>query len=143
MNNMKKLIATLALIPSIAFAAEPSKWTEFTKMPDGMVWEYKNGSLNTINGAENQAYWITQWRTHQDGKTEYSFIKIAVGLRECQKESGQIVIVDMTNTEQRRIDFVFDGGTLASNIAQAMCLNGNKVLEKMSKQSDEPAAVKT
>jgi hypothetical protein len=140
---MKRLFAALALIPSIAFADSPSKWTVFTKMSDGIVWEYKNGSLNTINGAENQAYWITQWRTHYDGKTEYNFVKIAVGLRECQKESGQIVIVDMTNTEQRRIDFVFDGGTLASNIAQAMCLNGNKVLEKVIEKNNDPDAVKT
>ena len=133
----------MAFLPTVTFAAEPSKWTIFTKMPDGMVWEYKNGSLSTINGAENQAYWITQWRTHQDGKTEYNFVKVAVGLRECQKEAGQIVIVDMTNTEQRRIDFVFDGGTLASGIAQVMCLNGNKVLEKVIQKNNDSDEVKT
>jgi hypothetical protein len=140
---MKKLFAALALIPSLALADEPSKWTTFTKMPDGQVWEYKNGSFDIIKG-EGQPYWIVQWRTHQDGKPTYNFVKIAVGLQSCAKESGQIMMVDMENNVQAKIDFVFEGGTLASNIAEVTCAVGKKILEKMPKQdSEEPNPVST
>ena len=140
---MKKLIAALALIPTLAFADEPSKWTTFTKMPDGMVWEYKNGSLNIING-DKESYWIVQWRTHQDGKASYDFVKIVVSLSDCKRESGQVMLVSMDDDVKARIGFVFDGGTLASNIAQAICVNGNAVLQKYQKEAEEkPAEVST
>lgn len=141
---MKYLLATIALIPSLAFADEPSKWTQFTKMPDGQIWEYKNGSLDLIKG-NGEPYWIVQWRTHYDGKTSYDFIKIAVSWRECKKESGQIALVDMNNDVLSKIDFVFDGGTLGSNIAMAICGNGNKILQKMPKEtpSDEQKTTST
>jgi hypothetical protein len=139
---MKKLIAALALFPSLA-TAEESPWTTFTKMPDGMVWEYKNGSLDVIKG-ENEPYWIVQWRTHYDGKPTYNFVKIAVSINNCQRQAGQLMMVDMGNNVQGKIDFVFEGGTLASNIAQAVCGAGKKVLDQMSKkQSDDPPPVQT
>ena len=133
---MKKLIAVLALIPTLAFADEPSKWTTFTKMPDGLVWEYKNGSLDLIKG-NGEPYWIVQWRTHKDGNASYDFVKIAVSWHDCKKEAGQIMVIDMTNEVKSKIDFVFDGETLGSNIAKAICVNGNNVLQKMPKQTEE------
>ena len=141
---MKKLFALFALLPSLAIADEPSKWTTFTKMPDGQVWEYKNGSLDLIKG-DGQPHWIVQWRTHYEGKTTFDFIKIAVSWNDCKRESGQIAIVNMTNDVKNKIDFVFDGGTLASNIAQAICYNGNKVLEKLPKEpsTDQPKPFST
>lgn len=140
---MKKLFAVLALLPSLALAEEPSKWTLFTKMSDGIVWEYKKGSLEVIKG-EGEPYWIVQWRTHYDGKPTYNFLKIAVSWKACQKEGGQIMMVDMENNVQGKVDFVFDGETLASNIAQVTCSVGKKVLESMPKQDpDKPREFQT
>ena len=143
---MKKIIAVLtAILPSLTLAEEPSKWTTFTKMPDGMVWEYKNNSLDVIKGQE-QPYWIVQWRTHYEGKTSYEFVKIAVSWQDCKRESGQIVMVNMTNDVKGKFDFVFDGGTLASNIGQVICITGNKVLQSAPQQTpnkDDPPPVST
>lgn len=140
---MKRLLATLALIPSLAVAEEPSKWTTFTKMPDGMVWEFKNNSLNVITNDSKQMFWIVQFRTHQDGKTIYDFVKVAVPVISCKAQSGQLVLVGMDNVEKAKIDFVFDGGTLASNIAQSVCNAGDKVLQKYAEEAEKPAEVST
>ena len=141
---MKKLFAVLALLPSLASADEP-KWTTFTKMPDGQVWEYKNGSLDLIKG-NGEPYWIVQWRVHQDGKTSYDFLRVAVSWHDCKREAGELAIVNMSNDVVKKIDFVFDGETLGSNIAKAICMNGNHLLEKMPKQetsADEPNKIST
>jgi hypothetical protein len=140
---MKRLLATLALIPSLALAEEPSKWTTFTKMPDGTVWEFKNNSLNVITNDSKQMFWIVQFRTHQAGKTVFNFVKVAVPVTACKVQSGQLVLVGMDNVEKAKIDFVFDGGTLASNIAQSVCRAGDKVLQKYAEEAEKPAEVST
>ena len=141
---MKRLLATLALIPSLALADQPSKWTTFTKMPDGTVWEFKNNSLNVITDDNKHMFWIVQFRTHQDGKTDiFNFVKVAVPVTACKVQSGQLVLVGMDNVEKAKIDFVFDGGTLASNIAQTVCGAGDKVLQKYAEEAEKPAEVST
>ena len=140
---MKRLLVALALIPSLTFAEEPSKWSVFSKMPNGTVWEVKNNSLDVITNDSKQMFWIVQFRTHQDGKTVYDFVKIAVGLSACKAQSGQLVLVGMDNVEKAKIDFVFDGGTLASNMAEAVCSAGDKVLKKYAEEAEKPSELST
>jgi hypothetical protein len=134
---MKRLIAAIALLPTIAFAEE-SAWGPFTNQPvDGIMWEFKKNSLDVIKD-ENRIYWTYLFRTYKKGESKYDFVKIAVPVNGCANKNGTMYLLDLNNEKQGEVPFVFDGGTLGSNMAQQICKQGDLVLEKIKQQENEP-----
>jgi hypothetical protein len=139
---MKRLLAAIALLPTLAFAEE-SAWGTFTNEPvDGLIWEYKRGSLDLAKNDDGSMYWTYIFRTSRKGGTKFDFVKIAVPTRGCAKQNGTLFILAMNNEKQAEIPFVFDGGTLGSAIAQNICKQGDLVLEKVKKE-EEPKPTAT
>ena len=139
---MKRLFTAIALLPTLAFADEPA-WGTFTKEPvDGLIWEYKRGSLDVVKNDDNSIYWTYIFRTSHKGDTKFDFVKIAVPARGCAKQNGTMFILDLNNEKKAEIPFVFDGGTLGSAIAQNICKQGDLVLEKVKKE-EEPKPTST
>ena len=135
---MKRLFAAIALLPTLAFAEE-SAWGKFTNEPvDGLIWEYKRGSLDVLKNEDASLYWTYIFRTSKVGGTKFDFVKIAVPVRGCAKQNGTLFILDLNNEKQAEIEFVFDGGTLGSAIAQNICKQGDLVMEKVKKNESEP-----
>lgn len=140
---MKRLFAAIALLPTLAFADEPV-WGTFTNEPvDGLIWEYKRGSLDLAKNDDGSMYWTYIFRTSKKGGTKFDFLKIAVPARGCAKQSGTLFILNLNNEKQAEIQFVFDGGTLGSAIAQNICKQGDLVLEKVKKDEEEPKPTAT
>jgi hypothetical protein len=139
---MKRLLAAIALLPTLAFAEE-SAWGTFTNEPvDGLIWEYKRGSLDLAKNDDGGMYWTYIFRTSRKGGTKFDFAKIAVPVRGCAKQNGMLFILAMNNEKQAEIPFVFDGETLGSAIAQNICKQGDLVLEKVKKE-EEPKPTAT
>ena len=142
---MKRLFATaiLALLPILSFAEEPA-WGTFTNEPvDGLIWEYKRGSLDLAKNDDGSIYWTYIFRTSKKGGTKFDFVKIAVPARGCAKQSGTLFILNLNNEKQAEIQFVFDGGTLGSAIAQNICKQGDMVLEYRKSKEAEPNPTST
>ena len=139
---MKRILAAIALLPTLAFAEE-SPWGKFTNEPvDGLIWEYMRGSLDLAKNDDGSMYWTFIFRTSRKDGTKFDFVKIAVPTRGCAKQNGTLFILAMNNEKQAEIPFVFDGGTLGSAIAQNICKQGDLVLEKVKKE-EEPKPTAT
>lgn len=134
---MKKLIFALCLF-SFSAQAEDSPWGKFTTSPvNGITWEYKKNSLDIVRG-DSGVYWTYIFRTSKSGETKYDFVKVAVPALGCANKSGTMFLLNMSDEKQAEIQFVFDGETLGSNIAQQVCKQGDAVLKYLKEKENEP-----
>ena len=137
---MKRLFAALALLPTLAFAEE-SAWGSFTNEPvDGLIWEYKKNSLDVAKNEDGSIFWTFIFRTSKKGGTKFDFVKVAVPAHRCAKQNGTMFLLDLNNEKKAEIPFVFEGGTLGSAIAEQICKQGAKVLEKAQEEEPKPTA---
>lgn len=137
---MKRLFAALALLPTLAFAEE-SAWGSFTNEPvDGLIWEYKKNSLDVAKNEDGSIFWTFIFRTSQKGGTKFDFVKVAVPAHRCAKQNGTMFLLDLNNEKKAEIPFVFEGGTLGSAIAEQICKQGAKVLEKAQEEEPKPTS---
>ena len=140
---MKRLLAALALLPTLAFAEE-SAWGSFTNGPvDGLIWEYKKNSLDVAKNEDGSIFWTFIFRTSKKDGTKFDFVKVAVPAHRCVKQNGTMFLLDLNNEKKAEIPFVFEGGTLGSAIAEQICKQGAKVLEKAKEQEEEPKPTAT
>jgi hypothetical protein len=137
---MKLLFAALALLPTLAFAEE-SAWGSFTNEPvDGLIWEYKKNSLDVAKNEDGSIFWTFIFRTSKKGGTKFDFVKVAVPAHRCVKQNGTMFLLDLNNEKKAEIPFVFEGGTLGSAIAEQICKQGAKVLEKAQEEEPKPTS---
>ena len=137
---MKRLFAALALLPILAFAEE-SAWGSFTNEPvDGLIWEYKKNSLDVAKNEDGSIFWTFIFRTSKKGGTKFDFVKVAVPAHRCVKQNGTMFLLDLNNEKKAEIPFVFEGGTLGSAIAEQICKQGAKVLEKAQEEEPKPTS---
>ena len=118
---MKSLILILAFFSASAFSQNP--WINYTET-DNWKYEVKAASFeNTKDGG------FILMRTTNKTNNQMSFYKISMKTSDCKKGLGKTTWQKLNGEILSEFDFVTDGGTIASNIAQVVC---NLVLEQKS-----------
>lgn len=131
---MKNLIAGLvvSLMPVVTTAAP--KW-EIIGRTDQATFEYLYGSFVPKHDQNNEWFWTLQMRMSNNvPNTSYEFRRMAVSFSDCERGTGQLLWINTRDVVDNRSDFIFSGGTVASNIAEFICAVGVEYRKRMDSE---------
>lgn len=96
-------------------------WVRIANNDSGIVWDIKAGSLELSKTRGEVPIAVVIGRTTDPGPKKVLFYKWYVPLKDCAAESGVMVSLNMSGEYQFENDFVFNGGNIASGLAEAIC----------------------
>lgn len=128
------LFIIVALVSCLATAASDENWVEVSRTEHG-VYAIKKGSLEFTATKGGESVILVLGRAFDLKTSEVSFEKWYVTGTDCGKEMGPVVTLDMSGNYKFENDFVFSGGSVASSIAEVICLVGLDVANKQNSKS--------
>lgn len=128
---MRRVINIKILLPLLfslnaAYSLGAEDWTLVTGT-DIKVYEARGGSLEflSINSLEPAA--VLSFRITDTSAKTINFVKYIVSLNDCRKGMGRLIATDPSSQPLYQAHFVFDGGNVASKIAQTICISADLV----------------
>jgi len=120
--------ATAALAESkwVFIASSTSKQQKF---------EIKSGSLEISKTRSGTPIAVVIGRDYGPSTSKIDVWKAYVPLKDCISESGIIVTTNMAGEYQYQNEFVFDGGSVASGLAEAICSAAKSQIKEASDKS--------
>ena len=113
-------VCTMAFLASAALAE--SKWIFIASSTSKQQkFEIKSGSLEISKTRSGTPIAVVIGRDHGPNTSKIDVWKAYVPLKDCISESGVIVTTNMAGVYQYQNEFVFDGGSVASSLAEAIC----------------------
>ena len=124
---MKRTILAVLLAASVTMPAQAQEqqWVPIAEAAGGAIWEMRKGSLQLLTGgAQTLVHMVTRKRW-LDGRGSIAFERKLVSVDDCNAGFGKVVTVSL-DIKQRLYDndFITDGGTVTSALAEALCLGG-------------------
>lgn len=119
--TVKLLVALGIILPvSSAYAAVTSEWVLIAST-DTMKWEgrAKSWSQTKTNAGKDVA--VATGRSTELKNRMISFEKWYVSIAECRAGSGKVITTDMAGNFKYDNEFVLQGGSVASSIADMLC----------------------
>lgn len=136
---MKSWIAAgAALIFTGSVAAGAPGWTEVAANASRTaVKEIKDGSFEVSQNKSNEEIAVVTGRTLSGSQTSPSIAleKWYVRTGDCQRGEGKIVTLRLDGEFKYDNDFLLDGGTVASGVAEIICLIHTRQAENRRKKS--------
>lgn len=126
---MKK--AAFAVITALcigqAYAAEQKDWVKITSS-DTCLYEAKTDSLKIArnDGGEVVATIITRQTCSNRSSIDLNISYVRQ--RDCSRGAGKLVTLDMSGRKLFDNDFVFSARTVASNIAETICMAADRLV---------------
>jgi hypothetical protein len=118
------VLCSLATTPAIA----DDNWTLISKS-DSKTYEARIGSLRPIFTASGEPAAIILLRVVDIATKTIRFVKHYVRIADCRLGYGKIGEADLSGRPISENQFVFDGGNVASTIAQTICM-GAELLDR-------------
>ncbi|EJQ0795087.1 hypothetical protein NYD80_004351 [Cronobacter sakazakii] len=118
---------TLASISSNAFGnsdfnePNPNNWVRLAASEDnGTIIYGKKGTY--VKEKINRSF-VIQYFLRDEGRTTYgvSFYKVSVSNKDCQNKYGKIVFSDLQGKPEFSGDYIEDGGSVGSMVADILC----------------------
>ena len=118
----KVLLFLLGLVATDAIAG--NKWILITSS-DAKTYEARVGSLGTVYTESGEPAAILLFRVFAIATKEITFVRYYVRIADCRAGSGKLGEADLSGRAIHEWEFVFDGGNVASTIAQTICIGAD------------------
>jgi len=133
-KSIPKLAATIAFMALPLIAHADGDWVLVsTATADRLVYEAKAGTQRLLKNRAGQQIIVMTGRTRTvDGKGDILFQQWHIRLDHCKAGVGELVVSNLAGEVMARADYVRNGGSNASNVADTLCgiaaiLNGNSL----------------
>lgn len=126
---MKIITAALFLFSLSTQAWADEEWISYASNSD-TSWEIKTGSLNFLPNRNGENIALVLGRSVHSDTSGIAFFKWYVTEDDCAKKMGSFVALSLKGDFLFQQDFVFDGGTVASILAETICLSAEAIKGK-------------
>jgi len=122
------------MVCNAAHALAADEWTLVTGT-EIKTYEARDKSLEflSINSQEPAA--VLLFRITDSSKQSIRFTKYIVSLNDCRQGIGRLIAADASNQPIYQAHFVFEGGNIASRIAQTVCISADLEMKEMAKRA--------
>lgn len=119
---MKRLLVSLIAIGAASSSfGQPSPWVTVVTAENNVTYEFKTGSFElSKNGAGETIGAVISRTTMPDRSIRLN--KKYVRTTECEAGQGKIVTLNLSGEFAYDNDFLFQGGTIASSLAEMLCV---------------------
>lgn len=114
------LLALAVACFSKAASAEDG-WVPIAESKDGGTWDVKSGSLEFSQTKAEVPIAVVIGRISNKRSPSIALYKWYVPIKDCVKENGIVVSLNMSGEYIFENDFVFGSGNIASAMAEAIC----------------------
>ncbi|MNJ32039.1 hypothetical protein D3C77_266940 [compost metagenome] len=101
-------------------ASSDNDWIDFGTS-NGMTYQFKKGSFRFDQDTKGNALAVGLGRVFDSTNGQVTAGQWYVPVDDCLREMGSLVMTDIHGAALWRVDFMFDAGNIASNLAQTMC----------------------
>jgi hypothetical protein len=121
---MIKTILSILLVLAAAAAIAKDNWTLITSS-DTKKYEARIGSLKPVFTEAGEPAAIILVRVTEFTTREMTFVRHYVRIADCRAGFGKLGEADLSSRATHEAEFVFDGGNVASMIAQTICIGAD------------------
>ena len=123
-EGMIKTILLILLVLAAAAAIAGDKWTLITSS-DTKTYEARIGSLRPVFTEAREPAVIILVRVTEFTTRKMTFVRHYVRIADCRAGFGKLGEADLSGRAISEAEFVFDGGNVASTIAQTICIGAD------------------
>ncbi|MGY3172388.1 hypothetical protein ACVWYU_001765 [Pseudomonas sp. TE12234] len=142
-----QLPATQDPKPAVAQVTEPqaqppaveSQWIDYG-IGEGMSYQLKKGSFRFDQDTTGVALAVALGRVVHQNTNKINALQFYVRAAECVQERGTLAMTDVNGAIVAQVEFMFDAGTIASNIAETICTVAMKEASKVRQQTPQKTA---
>lgn len=103
------------------FASAEKNWIGLASLGDGTKWEAKPGSFEFSKNKSGLPIAVLTGRVVNPKPSTIDLQKWYVTAGDCKNKMGKLITLSVSGDYQYENDFIYDGGNVASSIAQFIC----------------------
>lgn len=136
---MKTLISGLLLSVVCSLAvADNESWVPVASIKStGTEFSIKKGSGELLQNKAGESIYVVVGRDHSKKDSRVELQKWYVRAQDCQSKQGQLVSLSLKGEFLFENDFVFNAGSVASTIAEAICGAFEYNLKQQAEEEDK------
>lgn len=122
MKRASLLFAAIFITPHVV---ADQGWMNIGKTADS-VWEVKEGSLQFVNDRDGLPAAAVIGRVSFVGTDKLYFYQWSISSESCARKAGKLVALSMSGELISELDYVENGGSIASSIGETICQSALK-----------------
>lgn len=119
--------------------AVESQWIDYG-VGEGMDYQLKKGSFRFDQDTSGVALAVALGRVVHQNINRIDALQFYVRAEECLVERGTLAMTDVNGSVVAQVEFMFDTGTIASNIAETICSVAIQEAVKIHQQTPQKTA---
>lgn len=125
-----------ALFPFFTCSASAkTNWISLASSDDGSKWEAKPGSFEFSKNRSDVVIAMLAGRVVGAKHATIELHKWYVSAADCDNKMGRLVTLSVSGEYQYENDFIFEGGSVASSIAEFICTVADQSIKNASGKS--------